>query len=130
LLGEVRIFNGEGKLLRTVNPKFNYKSIGIVTVAEHPCPRKECGKLTTRKKYCSPECSTLMKALYSQRKRIIESRESAHRKAMKPTRKCAQCGNLTQRPKFCYKSCANLWNREKAKAGAAIYKLKRNAGVV
>jgi len=46
----VRIYDGEGTLLRTIQPEFNANPKSTRKFLAHPCPR--CGDSTSKKKYC------------------------------------------------------------------------------
>ena len=47
----VKIFDGEGNLLRVVQPVFDPDPKTNRKFRAHPCPR--CGDNTTKKKYCN-----------------------------------------------------------------------------
>ena len=47
---EVRIFDGKGNLVRTVQPVFDAQPRNIRKFQAHECPG--CGEKTTKKKYC------------------------------------------------------------------------------
>ena len=47
----VKIFDGEGNLLRIVQPVFDYQQKPNRRFLAHPCPG--CGEKTSNKKYCN-----------------------------------------------------------------------------
>lgn len=50
MVHEVRVYDGEGNLIRTVHPEFDPAPMPQRKFAAHPCPR--CGESTTKRKYC------------------------------------------------------------------------------
>jgi hypothetical protein len=48
---QVKVYDGEGNLLRTIQPEFDANSKPPRKFVTHPCP--ECGSSTSNKKYCS-----------------------------------------------------------------------------
>ena len=47
----VKVYDGEGNLLRTIQPEFDANSKPPRKFATHACPT--CGDSTSNKKYCS-----------------------------------------------------------------------------
>lgn len=47
----VRVYDGEGNLVKTIQPEFDADSKPLRKFAAHPCPM--CGDSTLKKKYCS-----------------------------------------------------------------------------
>ena len=51
MIHPVKIFDGKGNLLRTVQPTFDANPKSTRKFLAHPCPG--CGEKTTKKKYCN-----------------------------------------------------------------------------
>ena len=105
---EVRIYDGKGKLKRTVQPVFDYDavaSIGRTTLRECVmCKTKTQLKGTQR--YCSETCAKKYKAIKERARRTGRNLDFA----AKPVVPCEICGKPVPRPrsKYCKKECDGI----------------------
>jgi|21_taG_2_1085346.scaffolds.fasta_scaffold23464_4 predicted nucleic acid-binding Zn ribbon protein len=134
MLGEVRIYDGEGNLKKIVNPFIDYSSKNLKGNSKlHKCFNFKCRKKTKRKKYCSDDCKKEAMQIRQQRER--KERESA--KAKKPALFCVnkECGKKLRlnRKKYCSEKCELVLRKIKDRKKAAEINKRneeiRNAGL-
>lgn len=110
MLGEVKIFDGQGNLKEIVQPVFNYECAPVRKYLAHECFNKKCHIVTQRKFFCSSTCAELVKEARKKTRRADRQAEKADR----PTRPCQICGEPTPRLKNCSTQCMEIANRARS----------------
>jgi hypothetical protein len=111
LLGQVKVFDGQGNLIRIIQPVQDYEITTMRKAASHPCPI--CKTETTRPIYCRKECAEKQKKIFNKKKSLAATA------ARTPPKEhpCCICLKLTIRPKYCSNDCSVMAIRMKGRVG-------------
>ncbi len=115
MIHEVRIFDGQGNLKKTVKPVFDYDAKKVGSFVEKQCV--ECGQIKRLKKsqkFCSPDCAKADRA----RRARIKKEEAEQMKADMPKLRCSICDKPIAglRTKYCSDACDQKSRKIMAKA--------------
>jgi hypothetical protein len=130
MLHEVRVYDGQGNLKKTIQPVFDYEAKAIGNKTKKSCANTKCGKTSNLKgnqRYCSPDCARDTK----QRKEKARRAERKKLEEAKPVVPCEICGDPVKgtRKKYCSEDCDQKARRMKAMNKEArtreIIRLKR-----
>lgn len=111
MLGQVKVFDGNGKLKEIIQPVIDYELKTCRKVPAHPCPI--CGTVTIRPKFCGKKCADEQRAASNKKKTKAETSARAPR-SKQP---CCICKKITTRPKYCSPGCSVTAIRMKGRVG-------------
>ena len=106
MINEVRVYDGQGQLKKTVKPQLDFDN--IKKFKPHGCRRPSCLSLTTNRHYCSDKCRSTHRELRENRKR----EEKREKRARLKDRYCSVPGCnavlSTRRTNYCSKKCTRF----------------------
>ena len=117
MLGQVKVFDGNGNLKEVIQPFPNYEAHPRLKTLEHKCPRTGCGKLTKRKVYCSKDCAAEMKRVKTEANKIKYAGNRLAAKIVKAEIPCRVCGTIiaSNRSVYCKPKCRDEAGKRNSK---------------